>query len=504
MTNDPIRYRQRHLFEVNPLLATTKIEDQWFDRKSARLDPKELANALVGFANADGGTLVIGVEKSGIITGTDSQVENVNRLRQAAIDYTSPPVRHTIAEIDCVNDLGQSDHLLIIEVHPSDRLHRNHRNEVFKRIGDQTRRLTDEDARELAYDKGERPFDGMPVPGATVDDLDQDALREFATSIGAGDDIERALRVRGLITFQDGVPAVTAAGLLLFGTDPQASLPGSFVRILRYDGVLSQPGTRSNLIFDRRIGGRLTEQIEAVRQIMLNQLREVTRLDDQSGQFVTIPEIPRFAWLEAIVNAVTHRSYSLQGGHIRVTLFDDRLEVESPGRLPGPVRIDNIRRTRFSRNPQISRALSGLRFVQELNEGMNRMFDEMSRVGLPEPVLQQTDAGFKVTLFNSSELERSQVQAIVSSVPEIFAPALDHLFTQGRITTSVAANLTGLALPTVRRYLRDLEAEGLLERIARSPKDPHAYWRPPTPLRGRWRFLTAVESERTRKPTRKN
>jgi ATP-dependent DNA helicase RecG len=208
---------------------------------------------------------------------------------------------------------------------------------------------------------------------------------------------------------------------------------------------------------------------------------------------VTTPEIPAFVWLEAIVNAVTHRSYSLQGDHIRVTLFDDRLEVESPGRLPGPVRIENIRRTRFSRNPRISRTLADLRLVQELNEGMNRMFAEMALAGLPDPVLQQTDAGFKVTLFNRSDAERDRVRSMIELIPAGFGPALDKLFAEGRLTTGEAADLSGMSLPTVRRHLRTLEAAGLLERIGKSPNDPHAYWRSPTPLRGRWRTAAFVE-----------
>ncbi|MBA3530085.1 MAG: putative DNA binding domain-containing protein [Propionibacteriaceae bacterium] len=345
-----MQYRQRDLFEADPELATTKPEDQWFDRKSVRIEPTALANVLVAFANADGGTVIVGVENSGDVTGIDRYVDEVNRLRQAAINFTAPHVRHTTVPIACVTSTGLADHLLVLEIHPSDYLHRNHRGEVYKRVGDQTRRLDDDDVRELAFDKGERPFDGLPVPDTSMRDLDPDALQVFAARIGAERDVDRALRVRGLVSFANDKPIVNWGAILLFGIDPQSFLPGASIRILRYECIRPQPGTRSNLVFDRRIGGRLPEQIESARQVMFNQLREVTRLDEDTGQFVTIAELPRFAWLEAIVNAVTHRSYSLQGDHVRVSLFDDRMEVASPGRLPGPVRIDNIRQTRFSRN----------------------------------------------------------------------------------------------------------------------------------------------------------
>jgi len=497
-----VPYRQRELFEADPHLAATKPEDQWFDRKSIRIEPIALANVLVGFANADGGTVVIGVEDSGEITGTDRYTDHLNRLRQAAIDYTNPLVRHTFDSIPCMTSAGQSDHHLVLEIHPSDHVHRNHRGETYKRIGDSTRRLNDEDARELVFDKGERPFDGVPVPNAAMRDLDPDALHAFAATIGPKDDVERALRVRGLTSDGHDGQSINVGAVLRFGVEPQSFLPAATIRILRYEGVFPRPGTRSNLVFDRRIDGRLVDQVETARQVMSNQLRQVTRLDEQTGQFVTIGELPRFAWLEAIVNAVTHRSYSLQGDHIRVSLFDDRMEVASPGRLPGPVRVDNIRQTRFSRNPKISRVLSDLRLVLELNEGRNRMFIEMEQAGLSEPILEQTDAGFKVILYNSSESERVQVRSIIDLVPPGFAPALDRLFGEGRVTTGQAAELTGFSLPSVRRHLRALETAGLLERVARSSTDPHAFWRSPQPLRGRWRARTLIETEheRTRKP----
>jgi ATP-dependent DNA helicase RecG len=278
-----VSYRQRHLFEAQPELAVTKTEDHWFDRKSVRVDPAALANLLVGFANADGGTVVIGVEKDGEVTGIDAYTEHVNTLRRTAIDFTSPPVRHTADVLPCTTSRGRPDHLLVIEVHPSDQLHRNHRGEVYRRIGDQTRRLGDEDARELAFDKGERPFDGLPVPDAALSDLDPLAVQAFAGAIGAGTDGERALRVRGLVTERDGRPAVTWGALLLFGTHPQSFLPGATIRILRYEGLRPQPGTRSNLVFDRRVDGPLPAQIEAARQVMLNQLRQVTRLTRRAG-----------------------------------------------------------------------------------------------------------------------------------------------------------------------------------------------------------------------------
>lgn len=485
MSDERTKYQQRHLFKANPPLMATKGEDQWFDRKSARIAPAALADVMIGFANAEGGTILVGVEDDGRITGLGNDVSRLNGLQQAAIDFTEPLVRHATDTISCETDSGATGEVLAIEIPPSDRVHRNRRGDVFLRFGDQTRRLGPDEIRELTFDKGEHPFDATPAPGASMGDLAEGALASFAERIGTPGDPRRALRVRHLLTDREHTERVTWGALLLFGRTPEAALPQAYLRFLRYEGTEPQTGTRLNLVFDRRIEGSLPEQIERAQEVMVNQVRQITRLDE-TGRFVTIPEIPRFAWLEAIVNAVTHRSYSLQGDHIRVKMFDDRIEVESPGRLPGPVRIDNIRNTRFSRNPRISRVLADLGVVRELNEGVNRMFEEMTAARLPEPRFRQTDAGVQVTLFNTSDADRAQLESMLALVPDSLVPVLNELFAEGRITTGRAAEITGVTAPTVRRYLRILEDARWIERVARSPKDPNSHWRLSTSLRGRW------------------
>jgi len=166
------RYRQRHLLERTPELARSKSEDQWFDRKSVRIKPDDLANHLIGFANAEGGTLVVGIENDGSVTGIDGQEDDVNRLRQCPIDFTAPLVPHMVDQIECVDRDGRPNHLLVFEVHPAERVHRTKRGDVFQRFGDQTRRLNEEQARELAYSKGEMLFDDSQALGASVADLD--------------------------------------------------------------------------------------------------------------------------------------------------------------------------------------------------------------------------------------------------------------------------------------------------------------------------------------------
>ena len=105
-----------------------------------------------------------------------------------------------------------------------------------------------------------------------------------------------------------------------------------------------------------------------------------------TGRFERIGVIPRDAWLEGLVNAAIHRSYSISGDHIRIEIFDDRIEVESPGRFPGISDMSNpLKVTRFARNPRIARVCADLEFGQELGEGIRRIFEEMRLAGLADP-----------------------------------------------------------------------------------------------------------------------
>lgn len=184
-----------------------------------------------------------------------------------------------------------------------------------------------------------------------------------------------ALRARGLVVETRGRLVPTVAGVLVPGRDPQAYFPEADVRLLRYKGSSRETGARSNVLQDVRLTGTIPDQIATARRRLRRWLPATVRLGTR-GRFDRETYVPESAWLEAIMNAVIHRSYAIGGDHIRVELFDDRLEIESPGRLPGLVRIDNIRTARFARNPRIARALADLDYGRELGEGVNRMYEE--------------------------------------------------------------------------------------------------------------------------------
>lgn len=445
-------------------------EGQWLERKGPRIKARSLADLLVGFANAEGGLICIGVE-DGRIEGVDRAGKLVNEWRQAAVDFTAPPVRHTFEILDCTNGRGEADHLVVIEVEASERVHESVSGDTFLRIGDESRKLGPFMAQELRYDKGESTFDGRAQPDATSADLDNERVDAYVAAIRAGDRADAALRARGLLTDQKGVGAPTVAGLLVLGLDPQVHFPEAYVRLLRYRGSTRETGARSNVIQDVRLAGPIPDQIDSSRRRLRRWLPSAIRLG-RGGRFGRETFVPEPAWLEAIVNATIHRSYAAGGDHIRVELFDDRLEIESPGRLPGLVRVDNIRHTRFARNPRIARAVADLGYGRELGEGVNRMYEEMGRAGLPEPVFVQTPASVRVTFLADPISAR-----ILAALPRGSERFVEHVNRTGRVTTTEAIELLGVSRPTAIRHLHHLVDAGLLEAVRKSPNDPRGYWR---------------------------
>lgn len=447
------------------------MEDQWFDRKSARVEARQLADLLIAFANAEGGTAVVGLSE-GRVEGISAHRKKVNAWRQAPYDFVRPPIRARSQLLDCVNDAGAADQLFVVEVEPSTRVHANAKDMVFLRVGDETRRLSFDQRQELLYEKGQASFESTGVPRAGPDDLDRALLASYAKAVRHRGQIERLMVARGLCT-REG--AVTVAGLLLFGRHPQEVFPEATVRVLRYRGTERGTGSRQQLLDDVRCEGPIPTMLGDARKRVLD-LLPTRRALGSDGRFVRVGIVPRDAWLEAIVNAVVHRSYSVTGDHVRVEIFDDRIEVESPGRFPGLIDLsDPLRITRFARNPRIARVCSDLSFGQELGEGIRRIFEEMRLAGLSDPLYRQTAGTVRLTL-SSVPVDRE----LESRLPEGSRALVRTIREMGVASTGDLAERAGLSRPAALKRLKALQEAGVIEWVGKSRKDPRAFWRIPT------------------------
>ncbi len=390
---------------------TTRKEDQTFDCKSIQIEPKALAVPIVAFANADGGVIAIGVsDKTRKIEGVDQHTEKLNELLRVPFDFCNPSVPVTCSYLPCTDKDGNENRILLMEIPASSSLHTNQADEAFMRVGDKSRKLTFDERVQLMYDKGERYYEDTAVYGATIDDIDMDAVAEYAKLVGYGKSPLQYLRENnGFVkTNKNGEEDVSTACILLFGKYPQKFFPRARTRFIRYEGVDEKVGAEMNVIKDVTFEGTILNQVKKTIEFIETQVREHTFLG-QHAQFVTKRDYPEFVIQEMTVNACCHRAYNIKGTEIQIKMFDDRLVFESPGKLPGQVKPTNIRHTHFSRNPKIAAFLKAYRFVKEFGEGFDRICREQEANGANVPSFRTDEFILKITVPKVAENVQKQI-----------------------------------------------------------------------------------------------
>ncbi len=247
-----------------------------------------------------------------------------------------------------------------------------------------------------------------------------------------------------------------------------------------------ETGERLNVTKERTFCGPLPQVIQDAYTLITSMLREFQFLGP-NGKFQTVPEYPEFAWFEGLVNAVAHRDYAFRGDYIRVSMFDDRLEIVSPGRLPNIVTLDNMKTTRYSRNPRIARTLVEFGWVRELNEGVQRIYSEMQRMFLNDPIYSEPDnARVQLTLENNivartirrtEALEGKLSKSIIESLDEYETAAVRLAFANEKVTAKELAAHINRSQKTARRTLKELaEGKSILEWHGSSFNDPGQFY----------------------------
>ena len=179
-----------------------------------------------------------------------------------------------------------------------------------------------------------------------------------------------------------------------------------------------------------------------------------------------ITEYPPFAVREALVNAVCHRDYRLRGRRIEIRMFADRMEVISPGGLPGFITVDNLVEEHFSRNPRLVSGLFQWGYIEELGLGIDRMIEELVQGGHPPPRFKDQPHSFAVTLFNARERKAVPQGGWTKSMNERQARALTYIRERGSITNREYRDLCPDVSPeTLRIDLADLVDRGVLLKI---------------------------------------
>ena len=388
--------------------------------------------------------------------------QNIGRqlVQYAASDY-----------VPCTDAEGRDNRVLLMHIPASPRLHANQADEVFWRVGDKSRKLTFDERLQLMYDKGERYYEDSTAYDATLDDIDMDAVKAYMKRIGYGKSAMEYLQEnKGFVTYKGDVPQVSAACILLFGKHPQTFFPRARVRFIKYFGTEEKVGREMNVIKDVTFDGRILEQIQKTVEYLETQVKEHSYLGED-GIFKTDREYPKFVIQEMVVNSVCHRDYSIKGTEIQIKMFDDRLVFETPGKLPGIVRTDNIRHTHFSRNPKIAEFLKAYDYVKEFGEGVDRMCRELSALGVKEPQYNLVAFIMKATVCANVLEEWQETTKSDQKRPESDQKSdqmriiLELIKSNPSISRTEISEKTGLHDSSVKRRLKTLVDEGLIQRV---------------------------------------
>lgn len=437
--------------------------------------PEAIAGVLTAMANTLGGTLVIGVAgPTAALTGVRDSDNACDRVLQAALSV-DPPLIIPLPRVARVHERA----FVVVQV-PSGLPHVYALDgRYLQRAGTENISLRPRDLRRLLMERGEASFETEIARGASLEDIDWDRAKAYVASLtGISETLpERVLLKRGCLAHQDGRLRPTHAGILLFGKEPLRFVRGAEIVAARFAGdAMSDSFQRHD------IGGTLPDQLRRAEAFLIDHLRKGVHLGRAMARDEQY-EYPLEAARELVVNAVAHRDYSIAGDSIHLFLFRDRMEVVSPGGLPGPVTIDNIRSERFSRNPVIVQVLSDMGFIERLGYGVDRVIALMEQRRLHEPEFKESAGGFCVTLFNAtdSQVEKPLPAVAPAPVPVIDlkgsfrdAPvnprqeaALQHLLGGvPRITNSDLQQMFPTIHPeTIRRDLSDLVTKNILRKM---------------------------------------
>jgi ATP-dependent DNA helicase RecG len=458
------------LAEIQALLAEGMGPSlHWFPED---VSPSALATTLVGMANAEGGTVILGVSpRAGELVGVSDPQATCDRVFQAAIladpTLVLPLPRHITAK---PASTSKSLSLILVSV-PSGLPHvyclDGH---YLGRQGAQTNPLSARQLYRLLHQRGTLQFETSLVPEASLHDLDPIAVAEYAHTAGniPPDEPEQAYEFlvrRGCLKRVGDELQLTNAALLLFGRQPQQWLPNATILAGRFPGNML-----SNIYVKRDISGKLPHQLKQAEEFIRANMNTVVRLVGLQHQESL--EYPFEAVRELLVNAVAHRDYNLQGDNIHLNIFADRLEVSSPGMLPGPVNLKNLLVARFARNAVIAQVLSDLGYVERLGYGLDRVVSVTREAGLLPPQFEETAGTFRVTLFagqvggeaNGKYVDLSAYLALELNRRQQMA--LAYLAKHKRVSShEYQALCPDVHAETLRRDLADLVSRGILIKV---------------------------------------
>ncbi|MCI0698067.1 helix-turn-helix domain-containing protein [candidate division KSB1 bacterium] len=444
--------------DIQQLLRADEGETLEFKQSVGEI--RENIETAGAFANGQGGTIVIGATSSGKVLGVDIGKDTLESLANSIQQQTDPKVFPSIrvAEVE-----GKSIVILRIEESPIKPVLVQGRG--YKRVGKSDHVLSSSELTRLFFSSGEISWDAGPSLKATLNDIDTEALHQF---------LKRARQERNMaIEVEIPLPEVleklellyegrpSRAAVLLFGKRPQKFLLSSELRCARFKGT--EP---LHFIDMKVIDGNIIEQVPATMEFIQRHISMAAEIVPTQIERQERWEYPLEALREAIINATCHRDYR-DSGNVQVRIFDDRVEVWSPGLLPEGITIGDLYRTHNSRprNHRIARAFFLIRYIEHWGTGTLRMINLCRDASLPDPEFAEVSGAVVVTFRKAKSVKKYH------EGPEQIERqrrAIEYVQQKGRITTQGYAEFFNVSTRTARRDLTAMVDKGIFRRAGKS------------------------------------
>jgi ATP-dependent DNA helicase RecG len=450
---------------------------------------REVGEQLVGFANADGGDLLIGVEDDGSLTGVPHDETAIQTILSAVTIHVYAgqvlPLTYATSVV-----LKNKTVLFFAVTKGTTQIYQLPDGRCMRRKDKECLPVSFDDIQFERQEIRSREFERQFVDGASVADLDLEELQIAANSYLKGLSVERYLQQIGLSEYSPGGLRLRMAALLLFAKDIRRWQPRCQIRILRVLGTTLGHGASYNVKEDITEEGNIFRLLvrgwDLLRSTFLVQRTEFA----EGARFETKFVYPEQACREALINAIAHRDYSVQSG-IDIFVYDDRMEVKSPGSILSTLRLSDLKDLKGaheSRNPLIARVLREHRYMRELGEGMRRIFEAMEQNDLEKPTLLSAGQSFSIVLSNKSlftqreedwlslfqfaRLSRLQKRIVVAGIDgkELSSEGIYRAMnTNDRDTYDL--EVTGLRKSRVLHEIRSGSAAQQMARSKRIPKE---------------------------------
>lgn len=331
---------------------------------------------IAAFANANGGVLLCGVTDDGNVQAMSrEQMDELERLIvEICTDSIRPPIRVNIYR----KDISDGEPFLIVEI-PEGYAQHDSPGGAFIRVGSTKRLLTADERLRLAQRRGQARFlwfDKQTVPGTGFGTLDETLWKPLLSAEGAARP-DQGLEKMGLLALdENGTVRATVAGVLLCCSTPEEWLPNACISATRYRGIDRASGQLDSQTIVGPLNRQVTQALAfAVRNMRVAALKNPAREDQ--------PQYSTNALFEAIVNAVVHRDYSIRGSMIRLAMFEDRLELCSPGALPNNLTVESMGDRQSTRNEALTSVLSRMNVGDIKGTSRRQFFMERRGDGVP-------------------------------------------------------------------------------------------------------------------------